>query len=171
MPELTVEARKTLKQSFEEIADRASRLGEWISYQERLRPLQSNFVTVWREVEGGIGGGAVTPDTFARIKNAWTTCRQFGLVDLELFNEGIRYIHKPLNDGVKVRYDAAKFFALRDLIETDIRRANAMDLKDHCSDFDSAISVQIAILLTTLKSEMQELCTLTQQLYQDFSKD
>ena len=171
MPEITADARKTLRQSFEEIADRASRLGEWISYQEKLRPLQSNFVTMLREVEAGVGQQGFNDGAFTRIKNAWTTCRQFSLLDLELFHDGIRYIDKALENGVKVRYDAGRFFSLAELIDTDLRKANAMDLNDHCSDFDKAMTLQLAILLTTLKSEMQELCILTQQLHQDFGRE
>jgi hypothetical protein len=171
MPELTADARKTLRQSFEEIAERASRLGEWISYQERLRPLQSNFVTVLREVEAGVGQQGFNNGAFTRIKNAWTTCRQFSLTDLELFADGIRYIDKALENGVKVRYDAAKFFTLANLIDGDLRKGAAMDLSEHCSEFDRAMTLQLAILLTTLKSEMQDLCALTQQLHQDFGRD
>jgi len=171
MPEITADARKTLRQSFEEIADRASRLGEWISYQEKLRPLQSNFVTVWREVEAGVDHQGFKDGAFTRITNAWKTCRQFSLVELEVFNQSVRYIDKALDNGVRVKYDVDKFFALRDLITTDLRKANAMDLKDHCSEFDDAMITQLTILLTTLKSELQELCLLTQLLYQDFGKD
>ncbi|HEY6246953.1 MAG TPA: hypothetical protein VIX17_23575 [Pyrinomonadaceae bacterium] len=171
MPELTADARKTLRQSFEEIADRASRLGEWISYQEKLRPLQSNFVTVLREVETGVTQQGFIDGAFTRIKAAWVTCRQFGLLDLQLFNEGIQYIDKALENGAKVRYDATKFFTLAEQIDADLRKASAQDLNDHCSEFDRAMTMQLAVLLTTLKSEMRDLCTLTQQLHQDFSKD
>ena len=89
----------------------------------------------------------------------------------KLFADGIRYIDKALENGVKVRYDAAKFFTLANLIDGDLRKGAAMDLSEHCSEFDRAMTLQLAILLTTLKSEMQDLCALTQQLHQDFGRD
>jgi hypothetical protein len=176
MPDINDAARQTLKKLFSEVSDRANRLSEWLAYQEKLRPLQNSFGNVIREVESGVDLGAGFRDgALVRIKQAWLTCRASDLLEIQIFNENVILIDKPLNNGTapaaKVKYNVSEFFDFRKLIDEDLGKAAAIDLRQHCSDLDDAIRRQSAVLRSSVQSEMQELCDLTRQLYKDFVRD
>lgn len=176
MPEINDAARQTLKKLFAQVSERANRLSEWLAYQEKLRPLQNSFGNVVREVETGVDLAAGFRDgALVRIKQAWFTCRASDLLELQIFHENVVLIDKPLNNGSmpapKVKYNVSEFFDLRTVIDTDIGKGAAMDLRQHCSDLDDVIRRQSAVLRSSVQSEMQELCDLTRQLYKDFVRE
>ena len=170
--QLTDEARETLKKLFVAVADRAFRLKEWITYQDKLRLVQNSFTTVAREADNGIlpGQGFTDQTVFPRIKNSWDTCRRVNIFDLQTFHESVNYIDKPLNSGTgvvgRIRYDVKKLLDLQEQINVDIAKVGAMELRQHCSELDAAIALQLANIATSVASEMQELCDLTRSLHE-----
>lgn len=170
--QLTDEARETLKKLFVEVADRAFRLKEWITYQDKLRLVQNSFGSVAREADNGIqlGVGFIDPSVFPRIKNSWDTCRRVNIFDLQTFHESVNYIDKPLNSGMgvvgRIRYDVKKLLDLQEQINIDIAKVAAIELKQHCSDLDTAIALQLANIATSVAGEMQDLCDLTRSLHE-----
>lgn len=170
MSVLTQEARTTLKGTFEEVASRANRLQEWIRYQEKLHPLKNSFSVVLNEAEVGISPvTGFEPNALARIRSRWGTCRDNDLLNLQLFHEEVQFIDKPLVTTARVRYDAAKFLTLRDMIEADVVAVSALSLKNHFSEFDNALTFQLAILRTSVQTELAQLCDLTRELHRDFA--
>lgn len=170
MSELTAEARKTLKDTFEEVAERATRLSEWIDYQEKLHPLKNSFGVVLAEVKDGITAQGFKDGSFPRIKGNWNTCRDSDLLNLQIFHEGVQYIDKPLGSN-KVRYAASRFLELREQIEGDVIGVSAKSLTDHCNEFDSTLTFQLAILRNAVVTETKLLCDLTKGLYRDFARE
>jgi hypothetical protein len=170
MSVLTEEARTTLKETFEEVASRANRLQEWIGYQEKLHPLKNSFSVVLNEAEIGITPNGFEQNALSRIRNRWVTCRDTDLLNLQIFHEEVQFIDKPVVPNARVRYDAARFFTLRDLIEADVVAVSPLTLKSHCSEFDTALTFQLAVLRTSVQNELAQLCDLTRELYKDFAR-
>jgi hypothetical protein len=175
MPVINDAARTTLKELFAEVANRANRLSEWLRYDDSLRPLQNSFDIFLREVEAGVDREIGFKDgSQARIKMAWFNCRGTQLMEVEIFNNEVELINKPLNEGAgpaaRVRYNVAEFFRLRALIDADLGRSAAMDLKDHSLELDIAIRTQAIILRTSVQSEMKDLTGVTKQLSKEFER-
>jgi hypothetical protein len=170
MSVLTEEARTTLKETFEEVASRANRLKEWVGYHEKLQSLKNSFGVVLYEVRDGITQNGFGPNALSRITNNWNTCRDTDLLTLQIFHEEVQFIDKPLGANARTRYDAAKFFQLRDSIEADVVGLSANNLKTHCFEFDTALTFQFAIVRTALQNELAQLCDLTKELHRDFAK-
>ena len=167
---LTEEARTTLKETFEEVASRANRLQEWIGYQEKLHPLKNSFGVMLNELRDSTPQNILENNTLSRIRNQWSTCRDTDLLNLQIFHEEVQFIDKPLIANAKIRYDAARFFTLRDSIEADMVGLSVVSLKNHCSEFDAALTFQLAILRTSVQNELSQLCDLTKELHKDFAR-
>ena len=169
MPEIDDAALQTLQETFQEVADRANRLREWMELEPYLRSLETSFDLFNREVRLAAGP---PPDigqaTVARLNDLWSRCQDTDFIDLQSFAQGVQYINQPLTlDGDNdpgPQLDISSLVHKAGLIQQTLVNVAINELRQRCTDFQRVLNGQVADRRNMVRREVRELCELTIRL-------
>jgi hypothetical protein len=162
-----------LRVTLTDVGERVSRLQEWVELELYVLKLASSFEKFNGEVrrvpaDGSPESMMKAANAWPLITNLWETCRNEGLMDLEICVENLGHLTRPLaNDPAS---DLRLVEWVGDLNGKGAKISEAIagpalkDLKDQCDQFDDSVKRKIGLHRQRMKKEIAVLAEVSVQL-------
>jgi hypothetical protein len=169
----TLKVLAALRDTLSDVEARVNRLREWVELEVTVLRLASSFEVFNGHVHKGLGDAPeVNPanlgDSWPLIINQWGTCRNVGLMDLDVFIDDLSYLNKPLaNDAasdLKLKEWVDELKSHGDRIQEAIVKYRLQDLRDSCDLFDNSVKRKIGFHHGRMKKEIGVLAEVSVQL-------